>query len=194
MTTGIKAIIFDLYGVLALNGWESFKVKYFSSREDVWHAIFELGRKVDAGLAEYAELVRFTAEQAGVSEATVRHEMEHTLPNKDLLAYIQTELRPHFRLGILSNARNDKVISQIFTPEEVQMFDVIAMSWHTGVTKPTDVAYHAIAKRLGVPEATCMYIDDRKHHVEGAQAAGMHAFLYVDFMACRRELEALLRK
>ena len=106
MKAPIKAVIFDLYGVLALNGWQAFKAKHFTDRVEVWDQIFEIGRKVDAGLADYDELIRFTAEEAEESEATVRYQLEHTSANDELLDYIRTDLK---RCGMILD-------SHIFTP------------------------------------------------------------------------------
>jgi len=177
-TAHTKAIIFDLYGVLAINGWQAFKARHFSEREEVWDEIFRLGRKVDSGQADYDELVELAAKQAGVSEAAVRYELEHTLPNQELLTYIRTSLKPYFRLGILSNASSSKVIDQIFTTEDEALFDAIVLSHHTGLTKPNVAMYRAISARLNVPAEECVFIDDQERHVEGARAAGMQAFVF----------------
>jgi HAD superfamily hydrolase (TIGR01509 family) len=187
----MKAVIFDLYGVLALNGWQAFKTKHFSEHEDIWDQVFELGRKVDAGLADYNELIRFTSEKTGESEAAVRYQLEHTLPNEALLQYIRTDLKPYYHLGILSNASSNKVIDQIFSAEDEMLFDAIVLSHHTGLTKPNAAMYHAIASRLDVPEADCLYFDDQERHVEGAKAAGMQAYVFTGVDDLRKTIGEL---
>jgi len=174
----MKAVIFDLYGVLALNGWQAFKAEHFSEHEDVWDEVFELGRKVDAGLADYNELISFTAEKTGESEAAVRYQLEHTLANQELLSYIRTDLKPYYQLGILSNASSSKVIDQIFSADDEALFDAIVLSHHIFLVKPNTEMYRAIATRLDVAEADCLFIDDQERHVEGARAAGMQAFVF----------------
>jgi HAD superfamily hydrolase (TIGR01509 family) len=190
--TQVKAVIFDLYGVLALNGWQAFKAKHFTDRPEVWDQVFEVGRKVDAGLADYDELVHVTAEQAGESAETVRYQLEHTIANDELLDYIKTDLKPWYFIGILSNAHRAEVVSEIFSPDQEDLFTEIILSHHTGMVKPDTRMYQAIAVRLGVLPEECVFIDDQERHVEGARNAGMQAVVYTDVPALKAELGKLL--
>jgi len=189
--TQSKAVIFDLYGVLALNGWQAFKAKHFTDRIEVWDRIFEIGRKVDAGLSNYDELIKFTAEQAGESEDTVRYQLEHTSANEQLLDYIRTDLKPWYRIGVLSNASRSEIIGQIFTPEQEDMFDGIILSHHLGLLKPDTRMYDAIATKLGVLPEECVFVDDQARHVEGARNAGMQGVVYTDVPTLRTALKEL---
>lgn len=186
-----KAVIFDLYGVLAINGWQAFKAAHFAEREHIWHQIFHLGRRVDAGLAHFNELVRFTAEQSGETEATVRHQLEHTIANNELLEFIGAELHGHYRLGVLSNASNDAVIERIFTPQQRGLFDAIVLSHHVGLTKPDMRIFAAVAERLGVIPEECLFVDDQERHVNGAREAGMQAVVYTDVAELKELLAGL---
>ena len=190
-TRRYQAIIFDLYGVLAINGWQAFKAHHFTGREDVWDEVFRLGRQVDAGLVDYEELIKLTAEKSGESEATVRYQLEHTVANEDLLNYIVRDLKGRYKLGILSNASRDQVIEQVFTKEHADLFDMITLSHHVGLTKPDVRMYDAAAKRLGVEPEDCIFVDDQERHATGAKEAGMHAIVYQDVERLRKELATL---
>ncbi|HSX15688.1 MAG TPA: HAD-IA family hydrolase [Candidatus Saccharimonadales bacterium] len=186
-----KAIIFDLYGVLALNGWQAFKAKHFHDREHIWDAVYELGKRVDAGLADYVELVRFTARQTGETEETVRYQLEHTLANDELLAYIQTVLEPHYKLGIVSNGGNDKVLGR-FTAAQRNLFQAVVFSRDVGFLKPQRDIYQIVADRLGVSLSDCIFVDDHKSHVDGAKREGLQVVRYTNLSRLKRELAALL--
>jgi len=187
-----KAVIFDLYGVLALNGWQSFKTQHFADNPAATGELFELGRQVDAGLAEYRDFIRLAAQQTGESESTVRYQLEHTTANQPLLDYIGSELKPQYRIGILSNASSDDVLSRVFTPEQRELFDAVTFSHHVGRTKPEPEMYVAAAERLGVAPEDCVFIDDQVRHVHGAQAAGMRGLLYEDVAQLKAELAGVL--
>jgi putative hydrolase of the HAD superfamily len=187
-----KAVIFDLYGVLALNGWQAFKAQHFSKDPEAAEELFELGRQVDAGLAEFRDFVRLAAEQTGESEETVRYQLEHTAANEQLLDYISTELKPHYSIGILSNASSDDVLERVFTPEQRHSFDAVIFSHHVGHTKPAPEMYEAAAARLGVLPSECVFVDDQERHVAGARAVGMHGVLYEDLAQLRTELAGVL--
>lgn len=188
----ITAVIFDLYGVLALNGWQAFKAKHFADRLDVWDQIFQLGRMVDAGLAEYDELIRFTAEQAGVTEATVHYQLEHTIANEKLLKYITDELNGHFVLGILSNASRPEVVDSLFSEEQRAMFGAYTFSKQLGRVKPDVLVYEAAANQLEVGIDECLFVDDQERHANGAKDAGMQALLYTDFDQFKAEIRQVL--
>jgi HAD superfamily hydrolase (TIGR01509 family) len=189
----VKAVIFDLYGVLALNGWQAFKAKHFTDHPELWDQVFEIGRKVDAGLASYDDLVGFTAQKTGESQDTVRYQLEHTSANDELLDYIKTDLKPWYYLGILSNAHRAEVVSEIFTPEQEDMFTEIILSHHTGLVKPDTRMYEIIATRMGVLPEECIFVDDQERHVEGAKNTGMQGLIYSDVAALKAELGPLLK-
>lgn len=189
----LKAIVFDLYGVLALNGWQAFKAKHFTDRPEVWDQVFQIGRKVDAGQAQYDELISFTAAQAGETEATVRFQLEHTSANDELLEYIRTDLKPWYFVGILSNAHRAEVVSEIFSPEQEDLFTEIILSHHTGLVKPDVRMYRTMADRLGVQPTECVFVDDQERHVEGAQAAGMQGVVYQGVPELKSTLGRLLQ-
>lgn len=188
----IRAVIFDLYGVLAINGWQAFKAKHFANREEVWDQVFQLGRQVDAGLSDYAELVGFTAEATGESEATVRFQLEHTVANAELLDFIAADLAGRYKLGILSNTSNGDVLNRVFTPAQLALFDAIVLSRQLGFAKPDPLAYEAVANKLDLPLNRCLFIDDREHHATGARDAGMHALLFTNVSELKSELMELL--
>lgn len=187
----IQAVIFDLYGVLALNGWQAFKAKHFTDREDIWDQVFQLGRKVDAGLADYDQLVAFTAEQSGESEATVRYQLEHTLANEPLLEYIG-DLKSSYQIGILTNASDPTVVHRIFSEEQLSLFDSLTFSRELGRVKPEPEIYEAAATQLGVLPEECIFVDDQERHANGARQIGMQALVYRDLPTFKKELGEIL--
>lgn len=186
----VQTIIFDFYGVLAFNGWQNFKAKYFTGKPEQSRAVFELGRKADAGRAEYAEFVRFTAQKTGASEDIVRYQLEHTVPNDELLAYIRDQLKPKYKLGILSNASSD-IVGRILTPEDEAMFDAIILSHHVGLTKPDTRMYRTAAEHLRTAASDCLFVDDQQQHIDGAKEIGMQTILYTKFVQFKADFKKL---
>lgn len=188
----LQAIVFDFYGVLALNGWQAFKQRHLASQPEVWDQVYRLGRKVDAHEASRDELVAFTAHVTGVSRATVRRQLDNTTVNGKLLAYIAEKLAGNYRLGILSNASTN-VVEHILQPTQAVLFDAVVLSHHVGLTKPDVRMYQDIAKKLAVEPAACVFVDDQSRHLAGATAAGMHTVLYTNFTQFIGDL-TMLRK
>ena len=57
------------------------------------------------------------------------------------------------------------------------LIDCPLFSCVEGVTKPSAVLYKAVADRLGVRPAHCLYVGDGLHELEGAESSGMTAVL-----------------
>jgi putative hydrolase of the HAD superfamily len=186
----IKAIIFDCFGVLASDGWLPFKAKYLEEDSRVREQATLLNKAVDAGQASYDEFIRKVAEMAGLSEQVARDQIENNIPDEKLFEYIK-KLKPNYKIGLLSNA-GDNWLDEIFTTEQVAMFDAVTLSYETGVIKPEPRAYEIIANRLLVQPAECVFIDDQPRYVEGAKQAGMSALLYSNCEQLEKELSALL--
>lgn len=55
----------------------------------------------------------------------------------------------------------------------LRRFDVIVDATHTGILKPDARAYQACLDQLGLPAASCVFVDDQLRNVRGALAIGL---------------------
>lgn len=188
----IKAIIFDCFGVLAEDGWTPFKRKYIEGNPEVALAVQLLGKEVDSGKRSYKDMIQETAQLVGVSESMVRTAVERQVPNEELFAYIKSDLKSTYKIGMLSNASYD-VTKLLFTAEQTAMFDATVLSYEAGCVKPDEKMYQLIAERLEVEIDECVLVDDQQRHCAGAITAGMHAVLYEHFDQMKRELSRYLK-
>lgn len=108
----------------------------------------------------------------------------------ELLEYIARDLKPRYKIGLLSNTGRD-TSARLFTPDQLALFDAIAVSGETGHLKPAAEAYEAIVARLDVQPNECVFIDDQERHCLGAKAAGLHAIVYRDLGSLKASLEGL---
>ncbi|QQS19053.1 HAD-IA family hydrolase [Candidatus Saccharibacteria bacterium] len=173
----IRAVVFDLYGVLGLNGWQEFKAQHFSERPEEWERLRRLGQRADAGVATQNEFVQALAAATGKNEQTIRYQFEHTQANVQLLDFIASELRPHYRVGLLSNTSHD-VFQSIFTHEQYALFDVAIGSFAVGLTKPDPAMFAIMCRELAVEPEACIMVDDKQGHLMAAETMGMRGVLY----------------
>ena len=106
------------------------------------------------------------------------------------MSYIET-LKPHYRLGILSDANTgarEVVQEQI----DLTLFDTVTFSYEVGLRKPDPKIFKLTLERLAVPPSAAIFIDDRPDNVEGAKALGMQAILYEEFETFINDLELVL--
>jgi HAD superfamily hydrolase (TIGR01509 family) len=186
----IKAIVFDCFGVLASDGWLPFKARYFEDDPGLNQQAAVLSKEVDAGRADYDDFIRKVAQMANLSEEQAREQIENNIPDEKLFAYIR-ELKHDYQIGLLSNA-GDNWLNDIFSADQVDLFDAVALSYEVGVIKPDIRAYQTVAERLQVQTKECVFIDDQPKFIEGARQAGMHALLYTNADQLKQELSALL--
>ncbi len=187
----VKAVIFDLYGVLGLNGWQDFKARHFADRLEEWERLRVLGQRADAGKVSQDEFVQALIDATGESKATIRRQFESTKPNAPLLAYIARELKPHYKIGMLSNTSHD-VYQTIFQAEEYALFDVAIGSFAVGLTKPDPKMFLLMCERLGVDPAECIMVDDKPQHTAAAGQLGMRTVVYTSAPQAIRDIQEQL--
>lgn len=186
----IQAIVFDCFGVLVSDGWLPFKNKHFAADPALFNQASNLNKKTDGGEASFDDFIRDVARLAHVSAEEAKREIEHNPSDAELLEYITT-LKPRFKIGMLSNAGDDW-LEELLTPQQLGLFDKVALSFRTGAVKPESNAYHGIADMLGVDIKHCVLIDDQKRYCDGAIQAGMQAIVYSGLDNLKTDLQALL--
>jgi len=187
----IKAIVFDFFGVLSTEGFKLFRDTYFPNDEDKRRQAIQLVTKHDAGILSKAQYVAGLASLAAISEGIVERHMSSNAPNTLLIDYIKTELKPKYKIGLLSNAGDD-YISQILGPEDLSIFDDVVLSYQHSMVKPQKEIFDLAAKRLNILVSECLFVDDSPSHCEGARRAGMTQLLYKDFPSFQKQIEAAL--
>lgn len=188
----VRAVIFDLYGVLGLNGWQEFKHRHFDGRWDAWESLRVLGQRADAGVASDEEFVEAIAAATGVTAATVRYQFDHTQPNLALLKFIDEELCGRYKLGLLSNTSHD-VLGGILTAKQQELFDANVMSVFVGLAKPDPAMFMLMCDRLGVAPEECIMVDDQQRHLDAAATLGMKTVLYTSAEQTKQDIMRLLQ-
>jgi len=186
----IRAIIFDCFGVLASDGWLPYKARYFADNPKLETEATLLNKDADAGRISYDTFIDKVAQLANLPEKTARQQIENNIPDEKLFAYIRT-LKPKFKVGMLSNASDDW-LDEIFTEEQVALFDQISLSCNTGVIKPDTEAYEIILKKLDISPNKAVFVDDQPKYIDGAKQVGLHTILYANFGQFKQDLEKLV--
>ncbi len=189
----IKAIILDCFGVLTEDGWLAFLREHFQPGTDAREEALSLNHQVDAGLIGYDDFLRRIAELSAVPISKVQAALGQTAPNEQLFTFIARELKPHYKLGLLSNVSGDW-LHRLFSDEQVALFDATALSYEIGVTKPHPLAYETIIQRLSVEPHEAIFADDQERYVTGAIEQGLHGIVYENFGQFTRDLAEVLEE
>ena len=97
-------------------------------------------------------------------------------------------LKPRYRLALVSNTSEWHFEYGIRTVDVFPLFDTVTLSYEVGAMKPDPAVYHDALRKLGLPPAACVYIDDIQINVDAAERLGMRAFRYVDTASLVRDL------
>ncbi len=189
----IRAVIFDCFGVLTTDLWLDFKQKHFGGKPVLEQEATKLNQQTDLGLISYDDFIERVAKLAGISSAETHLHIEANVSNQELFHYIQHELKPQYKVGLLSNAATNW-LEEIFTSEQVKLFDAVVLSYATKFIKPQPEIYQLIVRQLDVLPDECVFVDDREGYCVAARELGMQAICYKDFAQFRAELGKILEE
>jgi HAD superfamily hydrolase (TIGR01509 family) len=187
----VKAIVFDCFGVLASEMLTPFLEKYFGSDPKLLTEVPELVNQATSGVTSYDDFMKKVSTLAGISEQEAREQIEGSQPDIELFSFIEVRLKPSYKIGLLSNVGGNR-LAEIFTHQQIGVFDAIGLSYEIGASKPDPIAYMAIADRLGVKAEECVFVDDQPKYCDGAMAVGMEAILYDSFNSFTAKLETVV--
>jgi putative hydrolase of the HAD superfamily len=188
----IKAIIFDFHGVVFGKGtWGYYKMAGGDVLIDA-EFIDSVLDQFDAGNMTVDNYDKLLSQRIGISiEEWVQLQKKQEVPDEDLLKYISEELKPNFKIGLISNANIGKVTNNLNKIQQ-SIFDTILVSAEVGLLKPDPEIFKLGAQKLGVKPQECIFIDDHEPFLEGAKRTGMQTILYEDFEKFKKELEKII--
>ena len=188
----IKAIIFDCFGVLVEDSLQTFYKTYLSDKPEIVEQIQALDHQSTEGKITYEQLLDHIATLTGIDHAEAKHFLEQNPPNLPLFDYIAKELKPHYKLGFLSNAADDW-LNELFTPDRLALFDDFVLSYQHNMRKPDTAVFELAANRLGVLPSESVLVDDVEVYCQGARKVSMSAVQYVSLDQTKSELEKIIK-
>lgn len=191
-------LLVDFGGVLTTNIWDSFGS--FCDAEGLDRdAVRELFRDRGDGLALLRELERGAVSDAdferdfsamlGVRPAGLIERLFAGLgPDEAMVAAVEAVRDAGIPTGLISNSWG----TGIYDRAPMQIFDATVISGDVGLHKPEPEIYLLGAERIGVVPERCLFVDDLRENVAGAEAVGMAGILHRDAATSIVELQRLL--
>jgi len=194
------ALLMDFGGVLTTNMWEGFDefcrvegIEEGAVRKLFKHepeALADL-RLLETGEIEPTEFERRFGPRLGIAETEglIARMFAGVGPEERVIAAVRAAREAGVRTGLISNSWG----TSIYDPEALEgMFDAVVISGDIGLHKPQPEIYELAADRLGVEPESCVFVDDLRENVRGAEQVGMTAILHRDPEATLARLEELL--
>lgn len=202
MKQTIEAVIFDMGGVF-INTFDhsarqSMAQRYGISEKELDRIVFHNSLSADAekGLYSKEELLERMAQQVGIAlEDATAFYMEYFSKDEEdaeLVAFVRT-LKPHYKLGLLSNAYpgTREWMQEYHT--FLDLFEISFFSAEAGMRKPEPEFFRLILDAMQVEPQKTLFVDDFPENIAGAQQLGMQTVWYTDREKCIPLLKDLLQ-
>ena len=138
-------------------------------------------RELSAALGRPVELHRFGERYMAALE-----------PNDDLFAYYRELHAGGVRLALLTNnVREWEPLWRSKLPVD-EIFETVVDSAFVGLRKPDPAIYAIVLERLGLPAASCAFVDDIAVNIEAARSLGFATVQFHGTAQTIGELRALL--
>jgi epoxide hydrolase-like predicted phosphatase len=195
MTTSLKAVLFDVGGVLVESPFKrmapiaaahGIDMKTFAQIA-VGRGAYDDGthpwHRIERGEITVEQFNSATAEMAtgmGVHnfpplpDASILMRPEFVRPN--MVALVRECRAQGLHTGIVTNNIAEWTVWRELFPL-AHLFDDVIDSWEVGMRKPEARIYELAAQRLGVTPGECLFLDDMLENLVGAQAVGMQTIL-----------------
>ena len=202
MSSEIKAIIFDMGGVIILtcddtprkNLAKQLKVPVAQLTDEVFNS--QTAIQSEKGQLSKHEHWKKVLLGLGSNITQSIEEIDEAFwagdrIDDELMSYIKS-LKNKYRLGLLSNAFKGarEWVEGHF--HFLDAFDLVVFSYEVGLRKPDPTIFIMICEKLNVFPQQAIFIDDMLANVDGAREAGLHAIHYQGKKLFRIELESLL--
>ncbi len=202
MPNNIRAIIFDMGGVVLLTGDFEPRKKLAEelgvSLEKLTDEVFNSESAIRSELGEFTKIPHwqnvlrsFGIERNDIEEIDNRFWSGDYL-DLELIAYIR-ELKKHYRVGFLSNAF---VGAREYVEEHFHFlnnFDLTIFSYEVKLRKPNPEVYLLVCEKLRVKPDQAVFVDDLIVNVEGALKAGLQAIQFQNRSQLFRDFSILLK-
>ena len=196
----IKALFFDVGGVLLSNGWDTtsrkkaakeFELDYdeIEKLHNIHFSIYEIGAYT---LNEYLNKVIFNKKRNFTKREFEDFMFAQTTELPDTLAWLkQWKQQVSFPVFALNNEGKELNDYRVEKFQLYQLFDGFISSGSIGLRKPNPKIYQLALSIAHVKPKECMYFDDREYLVAAAHNLGIHALLYKDFETTKNILVSI---
>jgi HAD superfamily hydrolase (TIGR01509 family) len=176
------AVIFDMDGVLI----DSEPIGYEAMRlvMDRYGAPYDLAQNDEFVGRTSTETFRILRARHGMGpdeaelarqfrEAKIRIVRERAVPMAGVPVVLQGVRAAGYRLALASSAETPVIEATVETLGLVALFELQVSGWEVGRGKPAPDVFLETARRLGLPPAQCLVVEDSRNGLLAAKAAGM---------------------
>lgn len=198
--SGIRAIFWDVGGVLLTNAWDHtqrmqaldrFEIdqKEFHDRHEMVVSSFERGK---ISLDEYLDRTVFFRHRSFTRQEFREYMLSLSEPLPGMLEFAQSLTNTgKYLMGTINNESRELNYFRIEKFGLRKIFRLFFSSCFVGLRKPEADIYRLALETTQIPAEECCFIDDRSINVEAAAQMGMRAIEMHTLDQLREELRKL---
>ncbi len=199
MQTAHSTLVVDYGGVLTTSIWPAFgnfcerRGLAAESVRDLFRAdpeALKLLRGLETGELDEAGFEPRFAGLLGLdsSEGLIDDLFADLRPDAAMIAAVKVAKQAGRGVGLISNSWG----LGIYDRAPTDLFDATVISGDVGLHKPQPEIYRLACERLGAQPADCVFVDDLRENINGAEAVGMTGLLHREAAETIPKLEELL--
>lgn len=189
----IKAIIFDLFGVIISDGLKVVTAELDKTKPGARQMINHYVRLANSGQIPPGEYGKEVSRRLNITVDEWRSRIvagEHK--DSRVIDYIKAT-RKVYKTALLSNIASRESMNRRLSEEELnELFDVVVISGEVRVQKPEPEIFKMVVERLEVEPSECVFIDDSPGYCQAAEMLGIKSICYKDFDQMKTDLSNLL--
>jgi HAD superfamily hydrolase (TIGR01509 family) len=179
--SGLEAVVFDLDGVIvdSEHVWDEVREELARERGGRWHEHAQtdmMGMSAPEWSRYMHDVIGLTESPAEIDELVVARMLERyrdQLPLIEGAVATVRRLAGTFRLALASSSNRRVIDAVIDASGLAACFEVTVSSEEVARGKPAPDVFLEAARRLDVPPARCVAVEDSRNGIRAAHAAGM---------------------
>ena len=177
----VEAVVFDLDGVIvdSEHVWDEVREQLARERGGRWHDRAQtdmMGMSSPEWSRYMHDVIGLTESPAEIDEEVVRRMLDRyaeRLPLIDGAVDAVARLAASFRLGLASSSNRSVIDAVLDVSGLAPLFGATVSSEEVARGKPAPDVFLEAARRLDVPPARCVAVEDSGNGIRAAHAAGM---------------------
>lgn len=211
MEQQIKAVIFDMNGVLALGidlkkessgistGFHNLVAKKLGINPDTWFDAIDstYADSIEGKISEKKTLEKISKNldisKTKLEKIIINAYKKLFRENKSLYDYAFKLKKKGYKIAILSDQWHLSK-KAIYNPKKIKKFDTAVTSCDAGMRKPNPKIYRLTLKKLKVRPSESIFVDNRDWNLKPARKLGMKAVLFRNTKQAIKDIEKFLKK
>jgi len=187
LTSVFKAVLFDFGNVICrldnrifLNRIAPFSSQSVLELEEIIYGRSDLPRLYETGLIGSEEFFNGIVGLCGLTiekDVFIAAYTDIFTPIPETIALIKS-LKPHVRLGLISNTSPWDFEYGIEPVEIFGLFEAVTLSYQVKAMKPDQRIFAAALHKLQLEPGDCLFIDDNPEYVAAARQLGLSGIHY----------------